>query len=239
MIDIRSDGFSKPGRSGQNEDAVLRDVSHAGRKIFAVADGMGGAPGGGVASSLAVSSLESAFLHDQMERFDAHRLIASVQDALDQAASRDTMLREMGTTLSFCIIGEDGLFWTHVGDCRIYLIRDGTVRQLTKDQTVVQDMVDRGEISTDDARSHPRRNLLTSVLCPNRSHKCLSGHENLQVEDRILILSDGAYDQLSPDDLQSIADAKIGAAESCRRVLSLAESVGPQDDYSLIALRIA
>ncbi|MEY2634320.1 MAG: hypothetical protein RIS75_260 [Actinomycetota bacterium] len=176
-------------RSG-NEDAGL-----ASTRVIAVADGMGGHAAGEVASSAVIQTLHESIKHlphnsDEIEQWfienvnDAH---AHVGDLIVEDPNR----RGMGTTLSVLIACDDAVVFGHIGDSRIYRLRNQTLQQITTDHTYVQTLVDSGEITTEEAAVHPRRNLLMRAI--DGIHDVSIDVKVLDVEvgDRFLICSDG------------------------------------------------
>ena len=160
---LRAGASSDVGRLRErNEDSfVVKDP------LFAVADGLGGHLGGEVASRLAVDTLTSEAGADGPEDGLADRLRAAVHQANSAVAERaanDTRLTGMGTTLTALVAGRDRIYLAHVGDSRAYLLRDGDLRLLTEDHTLVHKMLLEGEINEQEAETHPHRSILTRAL---------------------------------------------------------------------------
>ena len=143
-----------------NEDAFF-----ARAPLFAVADGMGGAQAGEVASHLAVEVLEQG-LPDGAGSVE-ERLRARVREAnarINESAQADDARAGMGTTLTAAYVGEDELTVAHVGDSRLYRLRDGTFERLTDDHSLVEELVRQGKLTPEEADEHPQRSIITRAL---------------------------------------------------------------------------
>ncbi len=215
-----------------NEDAVLC-MDH----LVAVADGMGGHPGGEVASNLAVSLLEAAFSGDSLKELESAVRAANRAVAERAAASRD--LEGMGTTL--CAIGviEDGrLAVVNVGDSRAYLMRDGSLRQLTDDHSITGELIRRGELTEQEAASHPHRSVLTRALgCGPEVDVDGSLHSAAQ-GDRLLLCTDGLFNEVAENDIPSL----MGGAQEVRPVadalVEQALSNGGRDNIAVVVAEV-
>ncbi len=146
-----------------NEDTFFPESDDAseGPVLIAVADGMGGAAAGEVASRLAIDASTA----DPVDEAGVAERLDVANRAVIEATIAEPAYRGMGTTLTLGIFEPDGMLHIgHVGDSRAYLVRDGELRRLTRDDTVVEEMVTAGMISEDEARNHPRRHLITQSL---------------------------------------------------------------------------
>lgn len=201
-----------------NQDAV-----YAGPRLLAVADGMGGHAAGDVASSVTIAAVSP--LDDDAPPSD---LIAALEGAIHQA--NDTLramveaepeLVGMGTTLTALLCAGQRLALAHIGDSRAYLLRNGSFEQITRDHTLVQDYVDEGRISPDEAMSHPQRSLLTRALDGNHEVVIDSSIRDVRAGDRYLLCTDGLttvasndtiHETLAIPDPQQAADALVDLA---------------------------
>lgn len=192
-----------------NEDCVVH-VQRDDRHLFVLADGMGGLPGGEVASYVATEAARDHFLlrtgappHQVLQEaiLAAHRACREVQ------VQRPDLSR-MGTTLELALVTGNELWWGHVGDSRQYLVLAGGRRclQLTVDHTLVQGLVDQGILSADDARHHPHRNLLSSAVGTEERPRLDLNAEPLVVNagDCLVQCSDGLSDLVLPDEIGRI-----------------------------------
>lgn len=154
-----------------NQDAYISGILPNGAVWTAVCDGMGGANGGNVASMMAVDVISSSFEEEAPSISDETDFPALLQEILNKAnrrifekASETPELSGMGTTAVLVLIFQQHCYVAHVGDSRAYLFRDGYLRRLTEDHSLVQELVRLGEITPEQARTHPRRNVITRVI---------------------------------------------------------------------------
>jgi PPM family protein phosphatase len=203
--------------------------------IFAVADGIGGYEGGEIASAQAVEVTLSAFRENPVEWGPAKRLHRAVQKANIEIHNRALTvpeLRRMGTTLTAAVVSGGILYAAHVGDCRIYHVRRGKSRQITKDHTVVQERVRMGLLSAANARNHPDRSALSRSLGRELIVAVDRITMPLEQNDQLLICSDGLYSVLEDDELaRSIRG--VEAATACRRLIDLANQRGTIDNLTV------
>ena len=214
-----------------NEDSLYPDTSGEshGPATLVVADGMGGHVAGEVASRLAVNAAASNELL-------ASDRVAAGNRAIREEVAREPGLEGMGTTMTLVSLGEDGsAAFAHVGDSRAYLYRTGELRQLTEDHTVAAEYVALGEISADEAASHPQRHILTRTLGLSRFVNIDEIQIALEPEDRILLCSDGLNEMVSDD---SIAAAMDGGTvdDVAWKLIEMANKAGGVDNITVIVV---
>ncbi|MBM2621395.1 serine/threonine-protein phosphatase [Actinoplanes sp. LDG1-06] len=202
-----------------NEDAVF-----VGNRLLVVADGMGGLPAGELASDILVQALSVVDAMDDTGE-PLQDLIAALETAngrIEAAVADDDARDGMGTTVTAIMLAGDRVAALNVGDSRCYLVRDGELTQLTRDDTYVQALVDQGVLSAADARRHPQRALVTQAVQggPYRPAGRMIG---VQAGDRFLLCSDGLSDYVEDsviaETLLTNADRKTAAAELVHRTL--------------------
>jgi PPM family protein phosphatase len=224
-------------RSG-NEDSYF-----CGRTMFAVADGLGGHQGGEVASAAAVAPLAALDGHSFANPDEAaEALAAAVRDAneaiLDQAAG-DPDLWGMGTTLTAAALaGDDRLQLAHVGDSRAYLLRDGTLEQLTIDHTVVGELVRRGRLTPAQAAIHPERSILTRAVGLDPTVPVdLPDPLELRAGDQVLLCSDGLTEAVDDGRIAELLAAAGDGDAACRSLIDAANAAGGPDNVTVVLLR--
>ena len=215
-----------------NEDAVF-----VGTRLFVVADGMGGLPAGELASEILVRELAVV---DGMPESDEplQDLIGALQTAnrrIEEAVSDDAARDGMGTTVTALLLSGDRVAALNVGDSRCYLIRDGELTQLTRDDTYVQALVDQGVLTPDDARRHPQRALVTQAV-QGGPFRPAGRMVPVRAGDRFLLCSDGLTDYVEDEViaqvLRDFPDRKRCAAELIARTL---EAGAPDNVTALVA----
>jgi protein phosphatase len=218
---FKSFGFSDAGSiRKQNEDCYLCNEKE---RLFLVADGMGGRASGETASKLAVDCVEDFVVRSRVDDFkwpieyrndvsmEQNRLLAAAifgNLKIRETAEQNPSMKGMGTTLIGGIIEEDNLAVVNVGDSRLYRVRDGKIRQITEDQSVVGEQERNGMLTREEARQHPLRHVLTSALGHiNDQSKIDIFLTKIMVNDLYLICTDGLYNMLDDSELLSIINS--------------------------------
>lgn len=213
-----------------NEDSM-----HAGSFLMAVADGVGGAEAGEVASSLTIAAIAPLDApQDPVTMADAVRAAADrANDAIHAAGVADPAIVGMGTTLTALLLSGSSLTIAHVGDSRAYRIREGRVDRLTKDDTYVQMLVDKGTITAEEVFTHPHRSFVTKVL-QGEPVQVNVRTIPVAVGERFVVCSDGLPDAVPPAVLEE-ALASGGTVEECARSLvKLALEGGGPDNVTVV-----
>ncbi|WP_341718485.1 protein phosphatase 2C domain-containing protein [Micromonospora sp. FIMYZ51] len=213
-----------------NEDSAL-----AGDRLVAVADGMGGLPAGEVASEIVIRILDELIPPtDPDAAADALRAVVSTANQRIHAAIAADPARDgMGTTLTAALLAGDKLILTQVGDSRCYLLREGRLRQLTRDDTFVQALVDQGALTPEQARHHPQRSLVTRAVQGNDAPPTM-GVVTVAVGDRLLLCSDGLSDYV-PDDAIAATLSLHGDRQQCgEQLVKLAHQAGAPDNVTVV-----
>jgi serine/threonine protein phosphatase PrpC len=240
---IRVAGYTDVGRvRSQNQDALLQ---RPGRGLVAVADGMGGHAAGDIASRIAVDVIDdrSAHLPDADLAGFMRESVAAAHEAILKAAAADPALDGMGTTLTaFVATPPDGsgrCLIAHVGDSRAYRLRDATFEQLTRDQTWVQDQVDAGRLSREQARNHPFSAMITSALGVDQEHLAVEILEDpCEPGDTYLLCSDGLTARLDDDDLRDILVEHPDLDAAARALVDAANEAGGPDNITVALIGI-
>jgi protein phosphatase len=206
--------------------------------LFAVADGMGGAKAGEVASAVAVEAVETA--RDSGEPVEA-QLAGIVRDAnrrIYDLAVADESRRGMGTTLTLAKLHGDDVSLAHVGDSRAYRMRDGELSQLTRDHSLVAELERSGQITAEAAEHHPQRSIITRALGPEPDVEVdtytLTGRDG----DVFLICSDGLTSMISDDEVASILGSARSLDEAADALVRAANQSGGKDNITVILFRL-
>ena len=243
------DGESRPfdlallsdiGTNRSNNEDCCGHFAENGNVIFVVADGIGGYEGGEVASAMAAEITLRAYRENPVAWGPAKRLHRAVQEANIEVHNRALTvpeLRRMGTTLTAAVVSEGVLYAAHVGDCRLYLIRQGNIRQITKDHTVVQERVRMGMMSAARAKVHPERSALSRCLGQELIVSVDRITLGLERGDRLILCSDGLYNVIEEHEIRQLA-AEADAASVCRRMIDLANRRGTADNLTVAVCAI-
>ncbi|WP_248965799.1 PP2C family protein-serine/threonine phosphatase [Sphaerisporangium perillae] len=222
-------------RRQQNEDSV-----YAGPRLLAVADGMGGHSHGEVASATVIAAM--SVLDSDPPSSD---LLGALESAITEAvrrlkdmAERDPKLTGMGTTLTAMLWDGTRFALAHIGDSRAYMLREGCLYQITRDHTLVQSLVDDGQMTAEQAAAHPRRSLLMRALGGSGSVEPDLSLREAHTGDRYLICSDGLSGVVGPQALHETLTSYEDLGEAAHRLIDLAKEGGGPDNISCIVAEV-
>lgn len=209
-------------------------------RLVVVADGMGGHEGGQVASRLAVDAVRDTFLNTAIPD-PADVLVAAYQaahSAIQDCANDHPELSGMGTTCTSAVLRDSQLIYGHVGDSRLYLLRNNAITRLTRDHSYVQQMVDKGLITAEEAKTHPSRNILTSALGSDSPVQAdfAEAPITLQRGDILLLCTDGLHGLVSDEEMLALS-SRNPPREACRELVEMAKARGGFDNITIQILR--
>jgi PPM family protein phosphatase len=246
--------LSDPGlRRTSNEDchSVRPDVG-----LYMVADGMGGHVAGEVASRIAVEAIEAfteetagadknrtwPFPFEPSISLEANRLKAAFRLAnrrIAGAISESQDLRGMATTASALLIGPLNACVAHVGDSRVYVLREGALQQITHDHSWVEEQVRAGTMSATAARQHPWRNVVTRALSGGEDPEVDVTELRLEPGERVLLCSDGLFGVVTDQQIANIlSDQSAPLADICKRLIDAANEAGGPDNITALVLQV-
>lgn len=206
-----------------------------GRALLVVADGMGGASAGEVASEMAVKTIREALMMPSYHGIDV-RLRYAVEMAnqrIHKQAQHDLNLCGMGTTVTAALVEDRKVYIAQVGDSRAYLLRNLTISQLTKDQTLAQYLVDIGQIGPAQM-STIRQNIIMQALGAQETVQVALSSVELQGDDHLLLCSDGLSNKVSAKEMWEIVEAGPNLNAACDRLVSLANARGGEDNITVV-----
>jgi protein phosphatase len=233
------------GNASLQPEVQDHDIGPRG-SLFMVADGMGGAAAGELASAMATDliyhHLSTAWAQDpnpSAGRF-AYRMKEAVELANERLytyAREHPEVRGMGTTVTAAGVFGDDLYLTQIGDSRGYLLRNGEAIQLTKDQSLMQRLVDAGELTPEEAEQSERRNIILQALGPDPRVKVDLTRQTLRKGDVLIICSDGLSGQVKREEFAELAGKYPDLAELCSSLIDLANERGGPDNITVVAAR--
>jgi protein phosphatase len=242
---IKAFGLSDVGRRRENnQDSLLIEPE---RRLFAVADGMGGHAAGEIASHMAIEALSETLDRSSWNGNDAPRTVASALEHAFAEGNRricESVVargewRGMGTTIVAMIALDDRAVIGHVGDSRAYLLRSGTLRRLTHDHSWVSEQVRMGLMTDEEAHRHPMRNIVTRALGNRPALDVDIIEADARPADVFLLCSDGLNSMLTDDEIHRTLMGHVKDPESaCRRLVELANSKGGEDNITVIVCRV-
>jgi len=210
-----------------------------------VCDGMGGHNGGNIASEIAVKAVRE----DILSNIDATNIrnrnvetmiinaIKHANNAVFSTALKDVSLRGMGTTIVFVMIIDKKLHVAHVGDSRVYLHSAEGLLRITNDHSVVQEMIDRGDITVEEAENHPYKHIITRVLGVSSDVNIDYSNYEIKKGDNILLVSDGLTNMIDDITLEKFLKNNTNA-DVCEKLVNLANENGGQDNITVVLIKI-
>lgn len=217
----------------ENQDYFGRYNEGFGQLII-VCDGMGGYEGGAIASRLAVESIAAHFklLGKHYDpRFELEQAYIAAQRNIKEYSLNHPETQGMGTTAVLLLIIGTSYWFANVGDSRLYLKRSGTIRQLTKDHSLVQGMIDNGILTEAQAAEHPKRNIITKALGTDNFTPDINGPYTLYQGDVFMLCSDGLYHYFTLPEMSAILDKEPQAA--CVTFVDIANQQGSDDNVTV------
>ena len=224
-----------PGRTRRhNEDSYVIEPP-----LFAIADGMGGAQAGEVASGLATAALKEG----QADAGGEQRIADLIQEAnrrVYDRSSSDPNTSGMGTTITVALVEDDHVAFGHVGDSRAYLIRDASMEQLTEDHSLVNELLKTGKLSREEAETHPQRSVITRALGTDPDVDVDTFSVRAENGDLFLLCSDGLTDMVSEESILDLVERHRDDIDGALRALvKEANRGGGQDNITVVAFEIA
>jgi PPM family protein phosphatase len=251
-MQIKAYGASNVGKvRSANEDSYLIDHE---RKLYIVADGMGGHQGGGYASSHAVRKIQEEIAGREKEQNSTKPLnlngeksptqirlrnaLLSANELLYQKALEDPSLRGMGTTCTVIQFDLQHVNIAHVGDSRLYLLRDGALKQVSHDHSWVQEQVDSGVLTEEEANSHPLKNIITRSLGHDRDLIVDLARDSFKIGDKFMMCSDGLTNMVADRSIHNVLLAKA-PEPAVQELIALALEGGGLDNITAVVVELA
>ena len=219
----------------RNEDAYVSEPP-----LFAIADGMGGAQAGEVASKLAAAAVRESASRAPAGEERIFELIQEANRRVYDRSSSDPNTSGMGTTMTVALVEDDHVAFGHVGDSRAYLIRDGLMEQLTEDHSLVNELMKTGKLSPQEAEIHPQRSVITRAVGTDPDVDVDTFTVNAQPGDLFLLCSDGLTDVVSEDEILELVERnRADIDRALRALVKEANRGGGEDNITVIAFEIA
>ena len=247
---ITSCGMTDVGlKRGHNEDNYLINEE---LNLFVVADGMGGHAGGEYASAIAVNTVEEIVTSVDAEGVDVrnapsdpleitrHKLVHAIRLAgrrIYEKAKEQPEYHGMGTTAAVLLVADKHAFVAHVGDSRIYLLRDGRIEQLTEDHSLIAEKLRHGLVTAEEAKTHHMRNVITRSLGYQEDVPVDLQIRDVQSGDQFLLCSDGLSGAITPEEMAE-ALSTLGPQDAARTLIDMACQRGGEDNITTVIARV-
>lgn len=229
------------------EPAALNHTVGVNGSMFLVADGMGGANAGEVASQMAVEFVTKEVFRELTEsrRPPAwqnfvdilKRAIENANLAILQESRRRSDRKGMGTTLTAAALHDGKIYFAQLGDSRAYLVRNGSIAQMTRDQTLIAQLLAAGSITPEEAKVHPQRNVILQALGVQNHIDIAFSSAELKRGDQVVLCSDGLSGKVAAEEVQQLLEQSPDARDGCERLIALARDRGGEDNITAIVIR--
>ena len=213
-------------------------------RLFVLCDGVGGANAGEVASKLSSEWLQRDFNNLQEDKKINNlsdlisNLIKDISIKINKLSLEYSEYKNMMTTLVSALFYQDRLYLHSIGDSRCYLLRNNKLEQLTDDDSLIWSLYKSGEISKDDLRTHPRKNVISNAIGSDDEFSIHNYEQELLTNDLFLMCSDGLTDMISDEEILISINNKINLQESAIELVNKANEAGGKDNITLILIRV-
>ena len=237
--------LNEEGRRDNNEDSIYPNkyTENPVEGLFMVCDGVGGNEKGEVASSLACQSFADYLADNKSDKYDTDyfsEALSSVEDAFDVYITDNPQAKGMATTLTLALFNHNGVSLVHIGDSRIYHLRDGAIAYQSKDHSYINALIATGTITEEEAKDHPQRNvILRAITGKSVKPSKIDLYECTSVEpgDYFFLCSDGVLESISDEDLLDIVFGKEIEEEKIENIKHRC-SISSDDNYSCILIKV-
>jgi PPM family protein phosphatase len=225
--------------------AELNGIIPENGAMFIVADGMGGAQAGEVASRMAVDTVARNFINalNKKDSLDQQTLISALTETIQEAnqlifheGQKNTEFNGMGTTLTAATVFGTTILFAQLGDSRAYLARKGVISQMTKDQSLVAQMVASGSLTPEEAKSHPQRNVILQALGIQSQVDVAISLTELRRGDQIVLCSDGLSGKVDAEEIKEFLE-RFEPKAACQGLVRMARERGGEDNITVIVAR--
>ena len=229
-------------KRSNNQDYVNRYTNRAGIDLIVLADGMGGHRAGHIASEMTATDLGASWVDTQLNTLNDVRewMVAVLEEEnkkIYQLGQTDEY-KGMGTTLEAVVIIDQQMIYAHVGDSRIGLLRNGEYQQLTSDHSLVGALVRAGQLSEEEARLHPQKNIITQSIGQHQPVEADIAIKTLEPGDYVLVNSDGLTNMVSKEDIRDILSSEVPLENMAESLVRFANNAGGTDNITVALLHL-
>ncbi|MGE5174378.1 MAG: Stp1/IreP family PP2C-type Ser/Thr phosphatase [Betaproteobacteria bacterium] len=233
-------GVTDTGKVREHNEDNFSLLTLGDKSLFVVADGMGGHDAGEVASRIAMETVCGVV---QKENTETHDLLKLVERAVQQAnidVQREGACTgsNMGTTLSVVLVADDAAYIANVGDSRVYWIENGSIVQVTTDHSLVAKLVAAGKLTKENARNHPRSNLLYRTIGNDETVIVDTFRIGLKKGGTLLLCTDGLWGEVADEDILRVSATEAGAKAAGDRLVQMANEHGGKDNITAVVVKV-
>jgi len=225
-----------------NEDSTVLQKTTSGYIVAVVADGMGGHNAGDVASKEATSVICDLLMDvplsaniDEKKNY-LLRAVERANESIYNLSSKDPNLKGMGTTVIASLVDSGEIVLAHVGDSRAYILKNKELCKLTTDHSYVEFLKEHGQLTDEEAKSHPQRNMILRAVGTNRSVEIDLIHSSFGLGETLLLCTDGLTTMLSEEDICKVLNSDLSIAKKADNLIEMALSMGGKDNISIILI---
>lgn len=212
--------------------------------LFIVADGMGGHKAGEIASTMALNIIERNFVENLDSLSDEKVIRKLIKESIEEANTKiylksltDEKYEGMGTTITLAYIFKNKILIGHVGDSRAYIIKEDSISQITEDHSYVNELVKMGSITKEEAKTHPKRNMITRAVGTSSIIKMDLIVKEFQKNDILLLCSDGLFDMVIENEIYKVFREEEDMQKACEALANIANSKGGIDNITIVAIK--
>jgi serine/threonine protein phosphatase PrpC len=212
--------------------------------IFIIADGMGGHKSGDVASKTAVDFVSSYIRQFPKVFSEEGNIIESIRDIVKKAntnvfieSNKHESNSGMGTTFIIAVVSDNQLYIGHVGDSRVYAIREGYIKRLTTDHSYVEELIQTGSLTREEAENHPDKNIITRALGCSEDIEVDVYTREMLPDDYIIMCTDGLTNKLSEVEIKEIVEGSADPEQACKELIKKANEKGGEDNITVIIIK--
>lgn len=227
----------------KNQDAFYLSKDQS-LPLFIVADGMGGHKAGEVASTMALNIIEKNFLENRTYLSREETIISLIKASIEEANTKiylksleNEKYDGMGTTVTLAYIFENKILLGHVGDSRAYLIKDTNITQITEDHSYVNELIKMGTITKEEAKSHPKRNMITRAVGSSSIIEMDLIVKEFNKDNILLLCSDGLFDMVKENEMYKVFNEETDIQKACESLANIANNKGGIDNITIIAIK--
>ena len=239
-LDITWHGLTDIGRIRNHNEDSYSQISLGERSFFVVADGMGGHDAGEVASKIAIETVCEEIRKGWKTDRDLQGLIERAVQRANHEVRREGANKksDMGTTLCGALIADNTAYIANVGDSRVYWIENGSITQITEDHSLVAKLVAAGKLTRDEARGHPRANLLYRTIGNDELVKVDTFQVALKKGGCLLLCSDGLWGEVADEEIHGVFAAGSDPRAACARLVRMAIENGGKDNITAVVVKV-
>ncbi|WXR61668.1 Stp1/IreP family PP2C-type Ser/Thr phosphatase [Peptostreptococcaceae bacterium AGR-M142] len=229
----------------KNEDYCFGEIISDKKAIFSIADGMGGHKKGEFASQNAVlgvvNSLKAKLLElngKQLIKEELKNAYLNINDIILKKAKDEIEYKGMGTTLTTIIINDDVLIIANVGDSRCYIFRNNKLKKLTIDNSLVEELLERGFITKEEAKDHPQKNIITRAVGIDENLLIDMYEYDLEDDDIIILTTDGVTNSLEDNEIENILNQNMDIKNFCSKIVEESNLKSGSDNISIVSVKL-